>query len=323
MSTILVFCDSKNGKLKPTAREAVTGAKKLAQGLNAAVTAVTFGECADAASLGNVGAKKVIQLTNSELASFSAEGCAMAAAELCKSEKPVAVVLSASALGKEVAPRLAARINAPLLADCTDVKVEGNSVCALRPIYAGKVLLWAKITAPLGIVTLRPKAFLPVETGGGAEVVAQAVTLDGSKIRAKVVAEKMQEGGMLDVTEADIVVSGGRGLKGPENWHILEELAGALGGSVGASRAVVDAGWRPHHEQVGQTGKVVSPSLYVAVGISGAIQHLAGMTTSRTIVAINKDADAPIFKVATYGIVGDALEIIPKITEEVKKVKAE
>ncbi|MCB9357638.1 MAG: electron transfer flavoprotein subunit alpha/FixB family protein [Calditrichaeota bacterium] len=323
MSTILVFCDSKNGKLKPAAREAVTGAMKLAQGLNAAITAVIFGECADAASLGAVGAKKVIQLTNPELSSFTPEGYAQAAAELATSESPVAIVLSASANGKDFAPRLAARINAPLLADCTDVKVDGGAICALRPIYAGKVMLWAKITAPLGIVTLRPKAFLPVETGGSAEVVSQSAALDASKIRAKVASEKMQEGGMLDVTEADVVVSGGRGMKGPENWHLLEELAGALGGSVGASRAVVDAGWRPHHEQVGQTGKVVSPSLYIAVGISGAIQHLAGMTTSRTIVAINKDADAPIFKVSTYGIVGDALEILPQLTAEVKKAKAE
>jgi electron transfer flavoprotein alpha subunit len=323
MSTILVFCDSKNNKLKPTAREAVTGAMKLANALSADVTAVTFGECADAASLGAFGTKKVIQLTNPELSNYTSEGYTQAAAEMIKATSPVAVVVSASAQGKDFAPRLAARVNAPLLTDCTDLKVEGNAVCALRPIYAGKVLLWAKITGPFGILSLRPKAFLPTEVGGTAEVASQSVALDASKIRAKTLEEKVQEGGMVDVTEADIVVSGGRGLKGPENWHILEELAGALGGSVGASRAVVDAGWRPHHEQVGQTGKVVAPSLYVAVGISGAIQHLAGMSTSRTIVAINKDADAPIFKVATYGIVGDALEIVPKFTEEVKKVKAE
>jgi electron transfer flavoprotein alpha subunit len=320
---ILVFCDSKNNKLKPSAREAVSGAHKLAQALGSEVVAVTFGECSDAATLGAFGAKKVIQLTNPELVHYSAEGYTQAAAEVCKANSPKAVVLSASAQGKDFAPRLAARVNAPLLSDCTDLKVDGNAVCALRPIYAGKVMLWAKITGPFGVLTLRPKAFLPAEVGGTAEVTSQAVTLDAAKIRAKVVEEKIQEGGMLDVTEADVVVSGGRGMKGPENWNMIQDLAVALGGSMGASRAVVDAGWRPHHEQVGQTGKVVAPSLYVAVGISGAIQHVAGMSTSRTIVAINKDADAPIFKLATYGIVGDALEIVPKLTEEIKKAKAE
>ncbi|MCC6477240.1 electron transfer flavoprotein subunit alpha/FixB family protein [bacterium] len=321
MATILAFCVSRDGKLKPSAKETVTAARKLAQQMNADVTAVTFAECSDASTLGAFGAKKVIQLANPELAQYSTEGFAQAAAEVCKAENPVAVLLFASANGKDFAPRLSARVNAPLLTDCTELKFDGG-VCALRPIYAGKVLLWARVKAPYGIFTIRPKAFIPEEVGGSAEVVSQSVTLDSTKIRAKITAEKMAEGGMLDVTEADIVVSGGRGMKGPENWSQLEALAIALGGSLGASRAVVDAGWRPHHEQVGQTGKVVAPSLYVAVGISGAIQHVAGMSTSRTIVAINKDADAPIFKLATYGIVGDALEILPKLTEEVQKVKA-
>jgi len=320
---ILVFCDSKGGKLKPSAREAVSGAHKLAQMLSTDVVAVTFTECSDAATLGALGAKKVIQLTNPELAQYSSEGYAQAAAEVIKANSPQAVVLSASAQGKDFAPRLSARVNAPLLTDCTDLKVDGNAVCALRPIYAGKVLLWAKVTGPFCILSLRPKAFLPVEVGGSTEVTSTSVALDASKIRAKIVEEKMQEGGMVDVTEADVVVSAGRGMKGPENWNLIEDLAKSLGASIGASRAVVDAGWRPHHEQVGQTGKVVAPSLYVAVGISGAIQHVAGMSTSRTIVAINKDADAPIFKLATYGIVGDAFEVLPKLTEEIKKVKSE
>jgi electron transfer flavoprotein alpha subunit len=211
-----------------------------------------------------------------------------------------------------------------LLADCTDLKVEGGEVHAMRPIYAGRVNLWAKVIGGFGIYSLRPKAFLPKSVNGGAaETEIRDVPIDASVIRAKITEEKMESGGMLDVTEADIVVSGGRGLKEADNFKLVEELAVALGGSVGASRAVVDAGWRPHSEQVGQTGKVVSPGLYIAIGISGAVQHLAGMNNSRTIVAINKDADAPIFKLATYGIVGDALEILPKLTEEIKKIKAE
>ena len=322
MPTILVFCESKSGKLKAVTREAVSAAKKLSQSLGASVTAVHLGpEVADAASLGAFGASKVIQVTNPELAHYSTEGYAQAAAEIIKAENPAAVIMTATARGKDLAPRIAARVGAALLSDCTDTKVDGGEFHALRPIYAGKVLMWAKVKGALPLLALRPKAFLAEESGGTATVESRSVTLDASKIRARVVEEKAAGGALLDVSEADIVVSGGRGLKGPEGFGMIEDLAKALGAAVGASRAVVDAGWRPHSEQVGQTGKVVSPTLYVAVAVSGAVQHLAGMTTSRTIVAINKDADAPIFKVATYGIVGDAFEIVPKLTEEIKKIK--
>ena len=322
MPSILVICETKAGKLKAVTREAVSAAKKMSQSLGASVIAVNLGPAAeDAASLGAFGASKVIQVTNSELMNYSTEGYAQAAAEIIKAEKPAAVLISATARGKDLAPRLAARVGAALLSDCTDVKVENNEFRVLRPIYAGKVLMWAKVSGAMPLLTLRPKAFLAEETGGRAEVESRSVALDTSKIRAQVVEEKAAGGGTLDVTEADIVVSGGRGLKGPENFAMIEALAKTLGAAVGASRAVVDAGWRPHSDQVGQTGKVVSPTLYVAVAISGAVQHLAGMSTSRTIVAINKDADAPIFKVATYGIVGDAFEVVPKLTEELKRVK--
>ena len=318
MLTILVFCESKSGKLKAVTREAVSAAKKL----GATVTAVNLGpEATDAATLGAFGASKVIQVTNPELAHYSTEGYAQAAAEIITAENPAAVIMSSTLRGKDLAPRIAARVGAALLTDCTDVKTENGEFRALRPIYAGKVLMWAKVTGAMPLLTLRPKAFLAEESGGTAAVESRTVTLDAGKIRARVVEEKAAGGASLDVTEADIVVSGGRGLKGPEGFGIIEDLAKALGAAVGASRAVVDAGWRPHGEQVGQTGKVVSPTLYFAVAISGAVQHLAGMTTSRTIVAINKDADAPIFKVATYGIVGDAFEIVPKLTEELKKIK--
>lgn len=318
---LLVLCESKAGSLKAVSREAVSAAKKIAGVLGTDVTAVVFGDVTDVASLGNFGAAKVIHVTNPELAAYSTEGYAQAAAEIIKAENPAAVMLPATLRGKDLAPRLAARLGAALLADCTDVKADGGEFRALRPIYAGKVLMWAKVKGALPLLTLRPKAFMAEATGGTANVESRAVTLDTSKIRARVVEEKAAAGATLDVTEADIVVAGGRGLKGLEGFAMIEDLAKLLGGAVGASRAVVDAGWRSHGEQVGQTGKVVSPTLYVAVAISGAVQHLAGMTTSRTIVAINKDADAPIFKVATYGIVGDAFEIVPKLTEELKKIK--
>ncbi len=324
MAKVLVFIESDNGKVKAVGREACSGAKKIAEGLSADVLAVNLGKAADdAASLGTLGVSKVIQIGGGELDSFSTEGYAQAAADVIKAEEPAAVFFSATLRGKDLAPRVAARVGRPLLTDCTDIKVESGEVHVQRPIYAGKVTMWAKITGGFGIYSLRPKAFLPAEVNGASsEVETRDAAIDTGKIRAKVVEEKVETGGMLDVTEADIIVSGGRGMKEASNFKLIEELAEVIGGSVGASRAVVDAGWRPHSQQVGQTGKVVSPGLYIAVGISGAVQHLAGMNNSRTIVAINKDADAPIFKLATYGIVGDAMQVVPVLTEEVKKVKA-
>ncbi len=215
---------------------------------------------------------------------------------------------------------MAARLGRPLAQDVTDVDVQGGAVTVTRPVYAGKALLKLKITGTPAMISLRPSVFTPVERPkAGTQETAAA---GGSAGRVVVRQIKAAEAGTLDVAEAPIIVSGGRGLKEPANFKVLEELAAAFAGraAVGASRAVVDAGWRPHAEQVGQTGKTVSPTLYVAVGISGAIQHLAGMRTSKVIVAINKDKDAPIFKVADYGIVGDLFDVVPKLTEEIKKL---
>ena len=324
MSIILTFCESKGGKLKPVSRELCSAAARMASEMGGTVTAVLLGgDAADAASLGAFGASKVIFAQSAALAPYSTEGHAQAAAEIIAAEKPSFILFSATARGRDLAPRVAARLGFSLLSDCTDLKIEGGALQVMRPIYAGKVNLWIRPTGSCTVLTLRPKAFLAQESGGVAAVERREVNVDGAKIRARVVEEKMQEGGRLDVAEADLIVSGGRGMKSPENFQLIEDLAKALGAAVGASRAVVDAGWRPHSEQVGQTGKVVSPTLYVAAGISGAIQHLAGMSTSRIIVAVNKDAEAPIFKVATYGVVGDALEILPVLTDAVRKARAE
>ena len=202
--------------------------------------------------------------------------------------------------------------------------MEGGKLVAMRPVYAGKAMQKVGFTRAPALVSLRPKVFAPgAGNGGGAKVTPLAIAYDPAAARARLREVKATSAGKADLTEAEIIVSGGRGLRGPENFHLVESLATALGGTVGASRAVVDAGWRPHADQVGQTGKTVSPKLYVAVAISGAIQHLAGMSSSRCIVAINKDPDAPIFKVADYGIVGDAFEIVPALTEAVKKLNAQ
>jgi electron transfer flavoprotein alpha subunit len=228
--------------------------------------------------------------------------------------------LGNTALGNDLAPRVAVRLNSGCLMDCTNLKVESGEIIATRPVYAGKANINSKLNSPVKIFTIRPNIF-KADLSGEALTSITEKEVSNPNLKTKVVSFKKSEG-KLDVAEADIIVSGGRGMKGPENFNLIESLADALGAAVGASRAVVDAGWRPHREQVGQTGKTVSPSLYIACGISGAIQHLAGMSSSKYIVAINKDKDAPIFSVADYGIAGDVFEILPVLTEEIKKIRS-
>jgi electron transfer flavoprotein alpha subunit len=223
-------------------------------------------------------------------------------------------------MGKDVSPRVAARLEAGLAVDCTNLRLNSGEIIATRPVYAGKAYIDIKINSAIKIYSLRPNVFKPEKTGAGNVSVEKLNISFEDKDFASQVREVVVSSEKLDVAEADIVVSGGRGLKGPENFYLVEDLAKVLGGAAGASRAVVDAGWRPHGDQVGQTGKTVSPKLYIACGISGAIQHLAGMSSSKCIVAINKDKDAPIFQIADYGIVGDVFEILPVLTEELKKV---
>jgi electron transfer flavoprotein alpha subunit len=322
VSHVLAVLEQRDGTLRKISHEVVTGARRLADALGGEVHALVLGAgpVSGAEAAGRYGADKVITATNAGFAQYAPEGYARVAAERARSGSYGAVVLAASAQGKDLAPRVAAKLGAPLAADVTDLAVEGGAVVVTRPVYAGKALLKVKVIAAPAVVSLRPNVFTPVERpkAGAGETVAAAG--DGGRVVVKGI--KAAAGGSLDVAEAPIVVSGGRGLKDPTNFKLLEELAQAFGGkaAVGASRAVVDAGWRPHGDQVGQTGKTVSPSLYIAVGISGAIQHLAGMRTAKVIVAINKDRDAPIFKVADYGIVGDLFEIVPRLTEEIQKL---
>ena len=322
MSNVLAVLEQRDGALRKVSHEVVTGARRLADALGGTVEALVLAAGAVGGSdvLGGFGADTVVTATNTVYGRYAPEGFAQAIVERAKAGGFGAVVFAASATGKDLAPRVAARLGVALAADAIDVAVDGGKVVVTRPIYAGKALLRVKVSSQPAVVSLRPNVFTPVQRPkAGAP---QTVTASAPAGRVIVKEIKAAEAGALDVAEAPIVISGGRGLKEPANFKLLEELARAFGGkaAVGASRAVVDAGWRPHADQVGQTGKTVSPSLYIAVGISGAIQHLAGMRTSKTIVAINKDKDAPIFKVADYGIVGDLFEIVPKLAAEIKKL---
>jgi electron transfer flavoprotein alpha subunit len=322
MSKILAFVESRDNKIKNSGYETASSSLKLANDLGAEVEVLLIGSnlSSAASELGSYGIKKVLLAEDAKLEKYSTTAYSKIVAETAKLRGADTIILSASAMGKDISPRVSAKLEAGLVADCTEIKAEGGNITAKRPVYAGKAFIDVKVNSPVKIFTLRPNVFKAVKVDGiAAETEKVDIPLNDSDYGVQV-KEVVVSNEKLDVTEADIVVSGGRGLKGPENFYLVEDLAKVLGGAAGASRAIVDAGWRPHSDQVGQTGKTVSPSLYIAVGISGAIQHLAGMSSSKCIVAINKDKDAPIFQIADYGIVADALEIMPALTEEFKKV---
>jgi len=319
---VLVFAEQRDKILKKPALEAVRTARMIADQSGGTVTALVIGHgvSAVAGTLAGYGASEVRVMDHEKMAAYSCTAYGKCIAEVAKQVQATVVLMAATAMGKDLAPRVAVKLEAGLAADCTAIKADAATVVATRPVYAGKALLEIALTSALKVITLRPNVFSAGESSGST-VVPQKVELTLADADfASVVEGVSASAGALDVSEADIIVSGGRGMRGPEHFHLIENLASALGGAVGASRAVVDAGWRPHEEQVGQTGKTVSPSLYIAVGISGAIQHLAGMSSSKYIVAINKDKDAPIFQVADYGIVGDAFEVLPALTSEIKKL---
>jgi len=314
----LAVLEQRDGALRKISYEVVTAAQRLGGTVDAVICAAGPVQGADQA--GKFGADKIVTLTNPAFARYAPEASAQALAERAKQGGYRTIVFAASATGKDLAPRVAAKLGVGVAADITDLATDGDTIAVTRPVYAGKALLKVKVMAQPAVLSLRPNVFTPVERpkAGTAETVA--VNVAAGRVTVREI--KAAPAGTLDVAEAQVIISGGRGLKEPANFKVLEELARAFGGqaAVGASRAVVDAGWRAHADQVGQTGKTVSPSLYIAVGISGAIQHLAGMRTSKVIVAINKDKDAPIFKVADYGVVGDLFEIVPKLTEEIRKL---
>jgi len=313
--------DDRQGMPKKVMAEALGEAGRLSGGNVEAVWLTDKASEAGIKQLGEWGAKKVLLLENAAFAPYRGEVWAPALAELAGKESPKAIFGPVTSRQRELLARVAARLGVGLCADAVAFAMEGDALVGTRPVYAGKLISkvsWAKTP---WVATLRPNVFRPAEAQAGktAEVEKPTVTIPAAKMKFL---ERREEAatGLPELTEAEIVISGGRGMKGPENYVILEDMGKVIGAAVGASRAAVDAGWRPHRFQIGQTGRTISPKLYLGFGVSGAIQHLAGMRTSKVIVAVNKDPEAPIFKIADYGIVGDLFEVVPALTQEFKKL---
>jgi electron transfer flavoprotein alpha subunit len=326
MPDVLAFAETRGAELRRVALEAVTAARTLADASGGgAVHAILVGPPGAAAlaeSLGAHGADVVWVSEHEAFANYNPEIAATIAAERVGASGAAYVVFSASAQGRDLAPRVAAKLRVPVASDVTSFRLEGGALVVTHPGYTGKVMQTLRLTASPGVLSVRPGAVPPAPNAHTPRVEVVAPGSDPATARVKVTETIRGDSRKLDLGEAPIIVSGGRGLKSAENFALVEELAAALGNAaVGATRAVTDDGWRPHADQIGQTGRLVSPELYVAVGISGAIQHLAGMRTSKCIVAINRDKEAPIFKIADYGIVGDALEIVPALTKAIRQAK--
>ena len=325
MPGIFAFAEAREGEIRKVAQETVTAARRVADGMGEEVHALVVGGSGaggSAGDLGRYGADRVFVAESDALARYSPKGYATVVTGFIREHGCRVAIFPGSSMGKDLGPRVAARLGVGYAADCVALEVEGGALVATRPRYAGKVTARETFPAEPAVVAVRSNVFSPAENAKAGEVQRIEVSLNQADFGAVVREIRAAAGEKMDVSEAPVVISGGRGLRDPENFRLLEELAEAFGNAaVGASRAVVDAGWRPHAEQVGQTGKTVAPSLYFAIGISGAIQHLAGMRTSKYIVAINKDPEAPIFKVADYGIVGDLFEVVPRLTEEVRKLR--
>ena len=321
---ILVFGEVRGGGIKKITKELIGAARSISRVNGGAIDAALIGRGAGAAaaSLANFGLRKIIVAEDEVLGTYSTEGYATVLSDIVKKNNPSYVLLGATAMGRDLGPRVTAKTDGVMFSDCVDVRMEEGRCVARRPVYSGKVYVEiVRILERPNFIAIRPNNFPPAEpTGGASPIETHASNVVREAIRAIVTELIPLEGGRPDLTEADVIVAGGRAMKDKANFKILEDLADLLGAAVGASRAAVDSGFAPTAVQVGQTGKIVNPKLYVACGISGAIQHLAGMRTSKVIVAINKDPNAPIFERATYGIVGDLFEVVPLLSEELKKI---
>jgi electron transfer flavoprotein alpha subunit len=326
-ATFAVLAETKDGSARKITLEMLAEAKRLAEASGGgSAVAIVLGSLgsAEMERLGRLGADRVCHVEGAALGAYASEAQTEAVRLALERVKPEALFIGATSQGKDLAPRIAARLRVGLASDCVEFETKDGALVARRPIFAGKA--FARVTwsqARPWIATVRPNTFSPREEDPSRKAEVERIALGEVNVRTRATGFEKSEGEMLDLTEANIIVSGGRAMQGPENFEILRRLCKVLGATLGASRAAVDAGWIDHSHQIGQTGKVVNPTVYFAIGISGAIQHLAGMSSSRMIVAINKDKDAPIFKIANYGIVGDLYEIVPILTEEFEKALRE
>ncbi|MGY4384204.1 electron transfer flavoprotein alpha subunit [Pedobacter sp. UYP24] len=321
--SVLVYVEQVDGKFKKSVYEAVSYAKAIADQQNSNLTAISIGNVADVElkNLGTYGASKVLSVTNDQLKNFVNQAYASVIAEAAKKEGADVIVLSNSFSGKGLAPRVAVKMEAGLVDGAVELpKLEGDKFLVKKTAFSGKAFAITELTSANKVIALNPNAFGTKESVTELVIESFSPTIKSTDLSA-LVKEIIRATDKVSLPDAELVVSAGRGLKGPENWGMIEELAGLLGAATACSKPVSDADWRPHSEHVGQTGIAISPNLYIAIGISGAIQHLAGVSSSKVIVVINKDPEAPFFKVADYGIVGDAFEVVPKLIEALKAHK--
>jgi electron transfer flavoprotein alpha subunit len=318
--SVLIFIDTADGHVKKSSLEALTYGTKVAEQLGTTAEGIVLGSATDdLAALGKYGVKKIHQVVNDTLNHLDAQLFTKVIAQVAQASAAKVIIFSNNVVGKSIAPRLSVRLRAGLVSGAVALPDTSNGFVVKKNVFSGKAFANISVSTDVKIIALSPNAYQTIATEGTAEVVTFNATVDAPKVK---VTSVTKASGEIPLTEAEIVVSAGRGLKGPENWGMVEELAKTLHAATACSRPVADAHWRPHNEHVGQTGFAIAPNLYIAIGISGAIQHLAGVNRSKVIVVINKDPEAPFFKAADYGIVGDAFDIVPKMNEAIKKIKA-
>ncbi len=321
---VWIVAEQREGAFRKISFELASAARKLADELGEEVCAVLVGSGVEgiAGELGKYGVDKVFVADNPVFEPYTTDAHAIAVAKIVKEKDPAILLLGASAQGKDLSSRLVGKLATGMATDCTALRLDGGKLVAVRPMYAGKCYGEVMISSFPQMASLRPNVFAAAENAKAGAVEKFDAGVDASQVKAKVLEVQKETSGKVDLTEANVIVSGGRGMQGPDGFAVLEELADVLGATVGASRAAVDAGWRPQTDQVGQTGKIVSANLYIACGISGSIQHLAGMSSSKVIVAVNKDAEAPVFAKADYGVVEDLFKFVPELTKECRKLLA-